>query len=155
MGITNGAFPTERDESEACMFASAPNSDVTLDEGTLPNAAISSIDRFTIFMRLLAPPRPSNAVAGATPASIDSGNKLLRARSPGPPGARLPPSPSCRVAGQRAAPAGGDTAARNRPICSSASRASVNSGLKICQAWTTWLQVCSLTGEPAAWARFT
>ena len=77
MGITNGAFPTERDETEACMYAPTPNSDVTLDEGTKPHEAISSIDRFTLFMRFLAPPKPSNAVAGATPASIDSGRKLF------------------------------------------------------------------------------
>ena len=78
MGITNGAFPTERDETEACMkYAATPNSDVTLEDGTLPNAAISSIDRFTLFMRLLAPPEPSNAVAGAMPESIASGRALF------------------------------------------------------------------------------
>ena len=77
MGITNGAFPTERDETEACMYAPTPNSDVKLDEGTEPNEAIGAIDRFTMFMRLLAPPKPSNAVAGANPASIDSGRKLF------------------------------------------------------------------------------
>ena len=77
MGITNSAFPTERDETEACMYAPTPNSDVTLDENTKPNAAISSIDRFTMFMRFLAPPKPSNLVAGATVPSIDSGRKLF------------------------------------------------------------------------------
>ena len=78
MGITNGAFPTERDETEACMkYAATPNSDVTLEDGTLPNAAISSIDRFTIFMRMLAPPEPSNAVTGATAASITNGRAVF------------------------------------------------------------------------------
>jgi CxxC motif-containing protein (DUF1111 family) len=77
MGITNGAFPTEREESEACMLAGAPNSDLKLDVGTLPYEAISSIDRFTLFMRLLAPPKPSNAVAGASLASIDSGRQVF------------------------------------------------------------------------------
>ncbi len=78
MGITNGAFPTERDETEACMkYAATPNSDVTLEDGTLPHAAISSIDRFTLFMRLLAPPQPSNAVTGATPASITNGRTVF------------------------------------------------------------------------------
>ncbi len=78
MGITNGAFPTERDETEACMkYAATPNSDVTLEDGTLPNAAISSIDRFTLFMRMLAPPEPSNAVTGATAASITNGRAVF------------------------------------------------------------------------------
>ena len=78
MGITNGAFPTERDETEACMkYAATPNSDVTLDDGTLPKAAISSIDRFTLFMRMLAPPEPSNAVTGASPASITNGRAVF------------------------------------------------------------------------------
>ena len=77
MGITNSAFPTERDETEACLFAPTPNSDVTLDEGTKPHDAIGSIDRFTMFMRFLAPPKRSNDVKGATPASIDSGRQLF------------------------------------------------------------------------------
>ena len=77
MGITNGAFPTERDETPACLVAPTPNSDVTLEAGTLPTAAISSIDRFTLFMRFLAPPLPSNAVAGASAASIASGRQLF------------------------------------------------------------------------------
>jgi hypothetical protein len=78
MGITNGAFPTERDETEACMkYAVTPNSDMTLDKGTLPSAAISSIDRFTLFMRLLAAPEPSDAVTGATPESIKNGRTVF------------------------------------------------------------------------------
>lgn len=78
MGITNGAFPTERDETEECMkYAVTPNSDMKLDEGTAPNAAISSIDRFTLFMRFLAPPEPSNAVTGATPESITNGRTVF------------------------------------------------------------------------------
>ena len=77
MGITNGAFPTERDETETCLYAPTPNSDVTLDENTAPNQAISSIDRFTMFMRFLAPPKQSNNVKGASPTSIDSGRKLF------------------------------------------------------------------------------
>ena len=77
MGITNGAFPTERDETETCMFAPVPNTDMKLDEGTVPVEAISSIDRFTVFMRFLAPPKPSSMVAGATVASIGNGSKLF------------------------------------------------------------------------------
>src|SRR5258706_2291515 len=50
MGITNGAFPTERDETDACNVATVPNSDATLD-GATPAAVLSSIERFTLFMR--------------------------------------------------------------------------------------------------------
>ena len=77
MGITNAAFPTERDETDGCLFASSPNSDVTLDDNTKPVDAISSIDRFTLFMRLLAPPKPSTNVKGATPESIAAGRKAF------------------------------------------------------------------------------
>lgn len=85
MGITNGAFPTERDETENCAYATTPNpnSDITLDGGTLPFIeAISSIDRFTLFMRFLAPPKAVTtgfATASATveAASTASGRTLF------------------------------------------------------------------------------
>jgi CxxC motif-containing protein (DUF1111 family) len=78
MGITNGAFPTERDETDGCMFGAAPNDDVTLEgepgkPAPTPLEAISSIDRFTLFMRFLAPPKPSNNVKDATSESIALG----------------------------------------------------------------------------------
>ena len=79
MGITNLAFPTERDESEGCDLAASPNSEADFSASG-EHAAIdglSSIEKFTLFMRLLAPPKPSNQVAGATPASIDNGSKLF------------------------------------------------------------------------------
>ncbi|MDH5539175.1 MAG: hypothetical protein OEY03_07210 [Rhizobacter sp.] len=79
MVITNAAFPTERDETEACQYAASPNSDLKLDEGTAPVDALGSIDRFTLFMRLLAPPRPSTAVAGASVASIEAGRGQFEA----------------------------------------------------------------------------
>src|SRR5262245_37280495 len=71
MGISNGAFPTERDESEGCHLATLPNSDSTLD-GANPAAVLSSIDRFTFFMRFLAPPTPSTTSPGGS-ASIARG----------------------------------------------------------------------------------
>lgn len=75
MGITNLAFPTERDETEGCMdFAPTPNSEADFAAAT-PIDGLSSIEKFTLFMRFLAPPKPSNQVAGATVASIDSGRR--------------------------------------------------------------------------------
>ena len=76
MGVTNEAFPTERDETPGCQFGKTPNTDVDLDaESSI--AALSSITRFTLFMRFLAPPKPSNAVAGASVESIQNGAKLF------------------------------------------------------------------------------
>jgi len=75
MGITNAAFPTERDETEGCNEAPMPNSETTLD-GATPNAVLSSIERFTLFMRFLAPPVPSRTVPGGA-ASITRGREAF------------------------------------------------------------------------------
>lgn len=75
MGITNGAFPTERDETEGCNEAPMPNSDATLD-GATPAAVLSSIERFTLFMRFLAPPTASTSEPGGAD-SIRRGRELF------------------------------------------------------------------------------
>ena len=75
MGISNGAFPTERDETDGCHIAALPNSDSTLD-GATPTAVLSSIERFTLFMRFLAPPTPSTTMPGGS-ASIVRGKQAF------------------------------------------------------------------------------
>jgi len=75
MGISNGAFPTERDETAGCHLATMPNSDSTLD-GATPAAVLSSVERFTLFMRFLAPPAPSATVPGGA-ASIERGRQAF------------------------------------------------------------------------------
>jgi len=75
MGISNGIFPTERDETEGCHFTTLPNSDSTLD-GTTPSGVLSSVERFTLFMRFLAPPTPSTTVPGGS-ASITRGRQAF------------------------------------------------------------------------------
>ncbi|HEX6016563.1 MAG TPA: di-heme oxidoredictase family protein [Burkholderiaceae bacterium] len=75
MGISNGAFPTERDETAGCHLAAMPNSDSTLD-GATPAAVLSSVERFTLFMRFLAPPTPSTTVPGGA-ASIERGRQAF------------------------------------------------------------------------------
>ncbi|RZU02783.1 CxxC motif-containing protein (DUF1111 family) [Rivibacter subsaxonicus] len=75
MGITNDLFPTERDETEACQYTHSPNS-VTHLEAATPLEAISSIEKFTAFMRLLAPPTPSTDQPGGS-ASIANGKTLF------------------------------------------------------------------------------
>ena len=75
MGISNGIFPTERDETEGCHFTTLPNSDSALD-GTTPPGVLSSVEKFTIFMRFLAPPTPSSTVPGGS-ASITRGRQAF------------------------------------------------------------------------------
>jgi CxxC motif-containing protein (DUF1111 family) len=75
MGITNLAFPTERDESVGCgALAPQPNSEADLSAGSVADG-LSSIEKFTVFMRFLAPAKPSLQVAGATAASIEAGRR--------------------------------------------------------------------------------
>ena len=75
MGISNGAFPTERDETEGCHYTTLPNSDSALD-GTTPAGVLSSVEKFTLFMRFLAPPTPSTTVPGGS-ASITRGKQAF------------------------------------------------------------------------------
>jgi CxxC motif-containing protein (DUF1111 family) len=77
MGITNELFPTERDEKAACQMAAIPNS-ITDAEAATPVAAMSSIERFAHFMRLLAPPLPSHDKPGGA-VSIAAGRALFNA----------------------------------------------------------------------------
>jgi CxxC motif-containing protein (DUF1111 family) len=83
MGISNLAFPTERDETEGCRdLAVSPNSEAAFEPepGTPPSPypavdGLSSIEKFTVFMRFLAPPKQSDRVNNASPASITSGSQ--------------------------------------------------------------------------------
>jgi CxxC motif-containing protein (DUF1111 family) len=73
MGITNEGFPNERNETPECQFATVPN-DVTPVEATKPIDAIGAIEKFTLFMRFLAPPAASAALPGGAP-SIAQGRQ--------------------------------------------------------------------------------
>ena len=75
MGVTNELFLTERDEFAGCQFASYPNSIMDATAGTGVEA-MSSIEKFAVFMRFLAPPEPSKDTPGGT-ASIDAGRNLF------------------------------------------------------------------------------
>jgi CxxC motif-containing protein (DUF1111 family) len=66
MGITNDNFQTERDENPNCQTAPVPNTVTNTDQENHPEI-ISAIEQFGIFMRFLAPPRPSpDTPGGAT-----------------------------------------------------------------------------------------
>jgi CxxC motif-containing protein (DUF1111 family) len=71
MGISNELFQTERDETASCQFAMTPNG-VTPSESATAVDGMSAIEKFSHFMRFLAPPNPSTTGPG-TPASIASG----------------------------------------------------------------------------------
>jgi CxxC motif-containing protein (DUF1111 family) len=77
MGITNDLFMTERDEDPKCDYADNPNSITDPDAGT-PIDAINSIEKFTFFMRFLAPPAPSATTPGGA-TSITNGKMLFSA----------------------------------------------------------------------------
>ena len=75
MGITNELFQTEREENPACQFAGHPNSITNTDAATAVGV-MSSIEKFSFFMRLLAPPVASIDTPGGA-ASITSGQALF------------------------------------------------------------------------------
>ena len=72
----NDLFQTEREETGPCNYTDAPNSITDTDEKD-PVDAISSIEKFTFFMRFLAPPTPSPDTPGGAP-SIANGAKLFQ-----------------------------------------------------------------------------
>jgi len=75
MGITNELFQTERDETPECQSAKTPN-DVTNADGSTITDMISDIEKFSLFMRFLAPPTPSPNTPGGTQ-SITRGRNLF------------------------------------------------------------------------------
>ena len=71
MGISNEIFPTERDESAGCQYATNPNDSFNTAAAD-PIAALGGAEKFAMFMRLLAPPEPSPDQPGGA-ASIGRG----------------------------------------------------------------------------------
>ena len=77
MGISNELFQTERDETPTCQFAVHPN-DVTNTDGATGLDTVSAIEKFSSFMRFLAPPTPSPDTPGGVQ-SIARGRQVYRA----------------------------------------------------------------------------
>jgi len=75
MGITSELFQTERDETPACQFRSVPNSVTNVGAATVADA-ISSIEKFSLFQRFLAPPVQSPDRPGGSQ-SIERGRTLF------------------------------------------------------------------------------
>lgn len=75
MGITNENFQTERDENPNCQTAPVPNTVTNTDSDIHPEI-ISAIEQFALFMRFLAPPRPSFYTPGGS-SSISAGRQAF------------------------------------------------------------------------------
>ncbi|MGH7302832.1 MAG: di-heme oxidoredictase family protein [Candidatus Rokuibacteriota bacterium] len=69
MGITNEAFPIEREETPSCQFANVPN-DVTASV-----RQIGAIENFANFQRFLAPPTPVSSFNGVSASSVARGRQ--------------------------------------------------------------------------------
>jgi CxxC motif-containing protein (DUF1111 family) len=76
MGISNELFQTERDETPTCQYAPTPN-DTTNTEGVTGVDTLSAIEKFSLFMRFLAPPTPSLTTPGGA-TSIANGRALFQ-----------------------------------------------------------------------------
>src|SRR5205807_1533351 len=63
MGISNELFQSERDETAACQVAPVANDVANLD-AVDPTDATNAIEKFSDFMRFLAPPTPSTTTPG-------------------------------------------------------------------------------------------
>jgi len=76
MGISNELFQSERDETPSCQFATTPN-DTTNPDAVTPSDMLSDIEKFSLFMRFLAPPTPSTSQPGGA-TSIGNGRALFQ-----------------------------------------------------------------------------
>jgi len=73
-GISNEAFPTERDNTPECQYAPVPND--TSEVGTDGSAAVNDIELFAFFMKFLAAPVASRDTPGGSQ-SIARGQALF------------------------------------------------------------------------------
>jgi CxxC motif-containing protein (DUF1111 family) len=66
IGISNELFPVERDDNPVCQYAPFPNDSTVVDGSTGLSASkvVSDLERFSFFMKLLAPPVPSADTPG-------------------------------------------------------------------------------------------
>ena len=78
MGISNEAFPIERDNNPTCQYAPTPNDSTVVDgfKGLPATQTVSDLERFSFFMKFLAPPIPSTNAPGGF-ASIARGRQTF------------------------------------------------------------------------------
>jgi CxxC motif-containing protein (DUF1111 family) len=88
-GVTNEAFPNERNTTPGCAFNGTPEDTTNFSLPTNPSGSQASdfssdVTNFAMFMRLLAPPTPATsttASTGGTPAVQVASNSVLPAVS--------------------------------------------------------------------------
>ncbi|HUK33578.1 MAG TPA: di-heme oxidoredictase family protein [Vicinamibacterales bacterium] len=77
MGISNEVFETERDETPSCQYKSVPN-DTTNTGASTPSDVLSDVEKFAMFMRMLAAPTPVTPTPGSSlVSSIGNGSRLF------------------------------------------------------------------------------
>jgi CxxC motif-containing protein (DUF1111 family) len=60
MGLTNDAFPNERDDTPSCQFNPLPEDSASIAKlGGPATKILSDVEQFALFMTLLAPPAPA------------------------------------------------------------------------------------------------
>jgi CxxC motif-containing protein (DUF1111 family) len=83
MGVTNDAFPQEREENPACQFNNLPESTTNFTDQSkgvsLASGISSDIVNFAAFMRLLAPPTPATASTPTASTSSTTGTQVASA----------------------------------------------------------------------------
>ena len=77
MGVTNEAFPNEREEDTKCAINRLPEDETGFDNGNRPSDLVA----FTAFMRFLDQPTPACGVAGkpACSNSVNNGRTIFNA----------------------------------------------------------------------------
>jgi CxxC motif-containing protein (DUF1111 family) len=72
MGVTNEIFQNEREENPQCAINGIPEDQTNFDMNQ-PTRAMSDVEGFTVFMRLLAPPASVTSYDGVSAGSIATG----------------------------------------------------------------------------------
>jgi len=82
VGVSNELFQTERDETNGCVYTGIPEDHTNFDSTSTVDV-LSDIQKFTVFMRFLAPPAPyqpdaSTAAGQAQLSAIQSGRAVFQ-----------------------------------------------------------------------------
>lgn len=72
MGVTNDAFPNERDDTPSCQFNALPEDSGDVTKRGPASKSFSDVEQFSLFMKLLQPPAP-----GPSNASTDRGKQAF------------------------------------------------------------------------------
>jgi CxxC motif-containing protein (DUF1111 family) len=140
-GVTNEAFPNERETDPNCQFNNLPESNTNLVNTTnsaSPASDFSSdIVNFAGFMRMLAPPTPATSTAAPTAQSASS--TTVAAASPATAASVLPAAAGAQ-AGSTSTAASTATVSRGQQVFS-------NVGCQACHAINQTTGKSAMTGQ--------